>query len=129
MGEQRTDLDYEAYLVRIQAVTFEEAVSGSGLAPAPRTAMVGQAPASAPAATDYFAFYQENGRWAWRRVSASGAVVAASSYTFRYYLECTVDAKQHGWDGKPWCLLAGTGLQGSARETPDAGDPGAILML
>jgi hypothetical protein len=112
MGEWLTDLDYEAYLIRIQAATFEEAVYGSGVAPAPRSAMVGQAPASSPSATDYFAFYKENGRWAWRRVAASGAIVAASSYTFRYYLECTVDAKQHGWPGTPWCLLAGSALQG-----------------
>ena len=126
MGEQRTDLDYEAYLVRIQAGTFEEAMSGSGLAVPPRTAGFSQRPATVPAPTDYFAFYQESGRWAWRRVAASGAVVAVSSYTFRYYLECTVDARQHGWHGKPWCLLAGTGLQGLAGQTPDTGDRGAI---
>lgn len=108
--EQPADLDYAAYLLRIQAGSFEEAVSGSGVAPALRTALFGQAPAVVPAPTDYFAFYQENGRWAWRRVAVSGAVVAASSYTYRYYLECAADAKQHGWCGTPLCLLAGSGL-------------------
>ena len=101
-----TDLDYTAYLVRVQAASFEEAVSGSGVAPAPRTAGFGQAPAIVPAATDYFAFYQENGRWAWRRVSGSGDVVAVSCFTFRYYLECTADAKQHGWHGNPLYLFS-----------------------
>ena len=105
-----TDLDYTAYLVRLQAASFEEAVNGSGVAPAPRTAVFGQAPAAVPAWNDYFAFYQENGRWAWRRVSASETVVAGSSYTFRYYLECTADAKQHGWQGQPLPLLAACGL-------------------
>ena len=113
-----TDLDYAAYLRRIQAATFEEAVSGSGVAPALRTAFFGQAPAVIPAPTDYFAFLQENGRWAWRRVAASGAVVAMSSYTYRYYLECAADAKQHGWRGRPLCLLAASGLP-----PPDAAEP------
>ena len=108
----RADFDYTAYLVRIQAGTFEEALSGSGLAVPPRTAGFSQAPARVPESTDYFAFYQENDRWAWRRVSASGAVVAVSSYTFRYYLECTADAKQHGWHGTPVFILAGSGLPG-----------------
>ena len=107
--EDPTDLDYTAYLVRVQAASFEEAVNGSGVAPAPRTAF-GQAPAAVPAWNDYFAFYQENGRWAWRRVSESGTTVALSSYTFRYYLECTADAKQHGWHGTPLPLLAACGL-------------------
>ena len=106
----RTDLDYEVYLLRIQAGTFEAALSGSGLAVPPRTADFARAPATAPASTDYFAFYQENGRWAWRRVAASGAVVAVSSYTFRYYLECTADAKQHGWRGTPLYPLVASGL-------------------
>ncbi len=105
-----TDLDYAAYLVRVQAASFEEAVSGSGVGPAPRTAECGQGPATVPAWSDYFAFYQENGRWAWRRVSQSGTVVAISSYTFRYYLECTADAKQHGWQGQPLPVLAACGL-------------------
>ena len=109
-SEYQTDLDYTAYLVRVQAGSFEEAVSGSGVTPAPRTANVGQAPAALPNWNDYFAFYQENGRWAWRRVAASGAIIAVSSYTFRYYLECTADAKQHGWLGTPLCLLAAAGL-------------------
>ena len=108
----RTDLDYEAYLVRIQAGTFEEAVNGSGMAPPQRTSFFGQPPANAPALTDYFAFYQENGRWAWRRVAESGNVVAVSSYTFRYYLECTADAKQHGWHGQPLHLFAASGFPG-----------------
>jgi len=110
--ENGTDLDYAAYLVRVQAGSFEEAVSGSGVAPAPRTTDVGQAPAAVPAWTDYFAFYQENGRWAWRRVARSGTIIAVSSYTFRYYLECTADAKQHGWLGTPLCVLAASGLPG-----------------
>ena len=108
--EQRTDLDYEAYLVRLQAGTFDEALSGSGFAVPPRTAGFAQAPAVAAEWTDYFAFYQENGRWAWRRVTESGKAVAVSSYTFRYYLECTADAKQHGWLGTPLCMLAASGL-------------------
>ena len=110
--EHQTDFDYTAYLVRVQAGSFEEAVSGSGVTPAPRTANVGQAPAAAPNWNDYFAFYQENGRWAWRRVAASGAVIAVSSYIFRYYLECTADAKQHGWLGTPLVVLAASGLPG-----------------
>ena len=110
--EYRADFDYTAYLVRVQAGTFEEALSGSGLAVPPRTAGFSQAPARAPEATDYFAFYQENERWAWRRVSASGEAVAVSSYTFRCYLECTADAKQHGWEGTPLCMFAGSGLPG-----------------
>ena len=108
--EHQTDLDYTAYLVRVQAASFEEAVSGSGVIPAPRTANVGQGPAAVPSWTDYFAFYQENGRWAWKRVAASGTIVSVSSYTFRYYLECTADAKQHGWLGTPLCMLAPSGL-------------------
>src|SRR5687767_5351324 len=112
--EHRTDLDYEAYLLRLQAGTFEEALSGSGVAVPPRTAGFAQAPATARAPTDYFAFYQESCRWAWRRVAASGAVVAVSSYTFRYYLECTADAKQHGWRGTPLYLLVASGLPSSA---------------
>jgi hypothetical protein len=107
--DHRSDFDYTAYLVRIQAGTFEEALSGSGLAVPPRTAGFSQAPACAPQPTDYFTFYQENGRWAWRRVSDTGAVVAVSSYTFRYYLECTADAKQHGWEGMPLFIFAGSG--------------------
>ena len=115
--DHRTDLDYEAYLLRIQAGTFEEALSGSGLAVPPRTAGFSQAPSRAPESTDYFVFYQEYGRWAWRRVAASGAAVAVSSYTFKYYLECTADAKQHGWRGAPVYLLVASDLPG-----PDAGN-------
>lgn len=118
--DYRSDFDYTAYLVRMQAGTFEEALSGSGLAVPPRTSGFSQAPSRIPKPTDYFAFYQEGERWAWRRVNAAGEEVAVSSYTFKYYLECTVDAKRHGWEGTPLCLLAGSGLPGNNPDQPPA---------
>jgi hypothetical protein len=51
--------------------------------------------------SDYFAFYQVDGRWAWRRVSQSEDIVECSSGTFERYLQCIADARKHGWRGKP----------------------------
>lgn len=107
----RADLDYAAYLFRMTPGTLEEAVSVSGLSrnePRPRTIDPGHLPQTCARprdSADYFAFYQENGRWAWRRVNPAESVMDASDGTFRHYLECARDAKRHGWKGKPLCLL------------------------
>ena len=61
---------------------------------------------SAPLApTDYFAFYQEDGRWAWRRVNQAESIVAVSGGVFREYSQCVADARRHGWQGKPMFLF------------------------
>jgi hypothetical protein len=52
---------------------------------------------TAPASTDYFAFYQSSDRWEWRRVSVAGRVVESSQGGFGHYLQCVADAERHGW--------------------------------
>lgn len=59
-----------------------------------------------PPSTHYFAFYQDNGRWAWRRVNPAGSVVESSTGGFTRYLQCVADAKNHGWKGKPLRVLS-----------------------
>ncbi len=51
--------------------------------------------------TDYFAFYQARGRWAWRRVDQTGDLVESATGSFDDYAQCVADARAHGWEGNP----------------------------
>lgn len=103
------DIDYAAYLVRVGCDTLEEALDDLD----PRTNSDSDKPecfAGSAQSTDYFVFYQENGRWAWRRVNQAETVVAFSNGSFRFYLHCIGDAKQHGWKGRPVSLFSACGF-------------------
>jgi hypothetical protein len=111
------DKDYVAYLAQVGSSSLEEAVSTCGLSrqtlqeyfpslvrpPSPNDKSLSiTAPTSS---TDYFVFYQENERWAWRRVNQAETIVEVSGGSFRQYAHCIADAKRHGWHGKPWFLF------------------------
>lgn len=104
------DMDYTAYLVRIGCGTVEEAFED--LDPRESNSDRDKPRRYTPPtqATDYFVFFQDNGRWAWRRVSQSKAVVAASNGSFRYYLHCVADARKRGWKGRPLSLFYASGF-------------------
>lgn len=113
----QADIDYAAYLVQIGCCTLEEALSTCGLsgktlqeyfpglmqAPSPGDRSLSF---SAPKeSTDYFVFYQDDGKWAWQRVNQSETVVEVSGGSFRLYAHCTADAKRRGWPGTALSLF------------------------
>lgn len=106
----RADMDYAAYLLRVRTESLDDALDEI----APRATDASRARpgcASEPVeSTDYFVFYQQDSRWAWRRVSSHETIVDNSNGSFRFYLQCVADARSHGWDGKPSSLFAMSGF-------------------
>jgi len=39
--------------------------------------------------------------WVWRQMSNEGTLLQISKHTFHDYLTCAVDARRHGYDGRP----------------------------
>ena len=105
----RADTDYTAYLVRERSDSPDDACDGTG---AREQASGDDSLCFAPetASTDYFVFYQEDGRWFWRRVNESETIVEVCHGSFRYYLHASADARRHGWNGKPLFLLSSSGF-------------------
>ncbi|MGZ8155928.1 MAG: hypothetical protein ACXWUK_11555 [Burkholderiales bacterium] len=107
------EADYAAYLTGVSPNTIEEAVDTSivsmrtaqeyfgGFQEARPPKMKREPRIARRTPKDYFAFYQENGGWAWQRVNKTGTVVDCSKETFEEYTACVRDARHHGWAGKP----------------------------
>ena len=101
--QTRGDLDYAAYLFQVRSCTLEAALDELF----PRASPSDRAQrGSRTGSTECFVFYQKNERWAWRRIDTAENVIEVSGESFRTYLHCIVDARQHGWNGRPLCLFA-----------------------
>ena len=99
----REDRDYAAYLFQVRSCTLEAALDELF----PRTDLSASGkPDSRVESSECFVFYQKNERWAWRREDRDAGIIEVSGESFKTYLHCIVDARQHGWNGKPLCLFA-----------------------
>lgn len=115
--DARVDMDYEAYLVQVRPGTLDEAFNELDPHASDTEGDTRGSCAEAHSA-DYFVFYQDDGRWAWRRESAAEIVVAVSKGSFKFYLQCLADARQHGWKGRPVSLFSMSGFPPYLRPTP-----------